>query len=255
MSSQNHNGSLYTNTKNNIAYIEFGHPAGNSFTSNLLNRLTNAIAQISQNKEVHVVILKAKGDRAFCAGASFNELLAVTNPQQGKAFFSGFAKVINAMRKCPKPIIARVHGKIVGGGVGLVAACDYVYATEAAALKLSELAIGIGPFVIAPAVERKIGKAALAALAFNPTQWQNAYWAKDNGLYTKVYDTINELDKALDIHSSQLASYNQEALAAMKSILWQNTQHWDTLLLERAQLSGNLVCSPNTKAILKKINA
>ncbi len=252
MTTDRTNGSLYTRIENRIATVEFGHPASNSFVSELLARLAKELVTLGENNEVSVIVLKSEGERAFCAGASFDELVAVSNLEEGKQFFSGFAHVINAMRKCPKPIIGRVQGKTVGGGVGLVSACDYVHATEAAAIKLSEISIGIGPFVIAPAVERKMGKAALAELTLYPTEWKNAYWAKEQGLYAKVYDSISEMDKELDIHLQKLASYNPEALAEMKKVLWQGTEHWDDLLLERAEASGRLALSPDTKKALEK---
>lgn len=252
MSTDRINGSLYTKIENGIATIEFGHPASNSFVSELLERLAKEFDQLATNLKVAVVVLKSEGDRAFCAGASFDELVAISNLEEGKQFFSGFANVINAMRNCPKPIIGRVQGKAVGGGVGLAAACDYVHATVEGAIKLSEISIGIGPFVIAPAVERKMGKAALAELSLYPTEWKNAYWAKEKGLYAKVYDSIPEMDKELDIHLQKLATYNPETLSQMKKVLWEGTDHWDKLLLERAEASGKLALSPNTKQALEK---
>ena len=187
-------GSLYIHIQNNIATVEFSHPASNSFPSELLSRLTKAFQELRGNNEVNVIILKSEGDKTFCAGASFDELVAIDNFKDGKQFFLGFANVINAMRLCKKPIIGRIQGKAVGGGVGLAAACDYVFATDKAAIKLSELTIGIGPFVIAPAVKRKIGVAALSELSLNATQWQNAYWAKEKGLYANVFESIKQLD-------------------------------------------------------------
>lgn len=252
MTTTRENGSLYTKIENGIAYVEFGHPASNSFVSELLVRLANEFEALGGNKEVSAILLKSEGDRAFCAGASFDELVAISNLQEGKAFFSGFANVINAMRKCPKPIIGRVQGKTVGGGVGLASACDYVYATVGAAIKLSEISVGIGPFVIAPAVERKMGKAALAELSLYPTEWKNAYWAKEKGLYAKVYDSISEMDKEIDIHLQKLSTYNPEALSLMKQVLWEGTEHWDKLLSERAALSGQLALSDATKKALEK---
>ncbi len=246
------NGSLYTKIENKIATVEFGHPASNSFVSELLERLTKELENLSKNDAVSLIVLKSEGERAFCAGASFDELVAISNLEEGKAFFSGFANVINAMRECPKPIIGRVQGKAVGGGVGLAAACDYVYATEAASIKLSEISVGIAPMVIAPAVERKMGKAALAELSLNPTEWKNAYWAKEKGLFSKVFDSILDMDKELDFHIQKLASFNAEALSEMKRVLWEGTDHWNTLLLERAEASGRLALSPNIKAALEK---
>ncbi|MFD0993990.1 enoyl-CoA hydratase/isomerase family protein [Tenacibaculum geojense] len=246
------NGSLFTKIQNKIATIEFGHPASNSFPSELLARLANEFKLLATNDEVAVIILKSEGERAFCAGASFDELVAIDNLEDGKAFFSGFANVINAMRSCNKLVIGRIQGKTVGGGVGLAAACDYALATEAAAIKLSELTIGIGPFVIAPAVERKVGVSGLAELTLDATSWKNAYWAKEKGLYAKVFDTITELDKEVEILSEKIAQYNPDALLEMKKALWKGTDHWDALLIERAETSGKLVLSDFTKNALAK---
>ena len=246
------NGSLYTHIQNNIATVEFYHPASNSFPSELLARLATEFNELSLNKEVHVIILKSEKEKAFCAGASFDELVAITNLEEGKQFFLGFANVLNAMRKCSKLIIGRIQGKVVGGGVGLAAACDYCLATEQASIKLSELTIGIGPFVIAPTVERKIGIAALSELTLDATSWKNAYWAKEKGLFAKVFETLSELDNEVDNLATKLASYNPEALNKMKKILWQGTENWDTLLSERAAISGKLVLSDFTKNALQK---
>ena len=246
------NGSLYTQIVHGIATVEFGHPASNSFPSVLLERLTQELNKLSKNDEVSVIVLQSEGDRAFCAGASFDELVAISNLEEGKTFFSGFANVINAMRTCSKLIIGRVQGKAVGGGVGLAAACDYVFATEYASVRLSEFTIGIGPFVIAPAVERKIGVSGLAELTLAATDWKNAYWAKEKGLYAEVFSHVEDMDNEIAAFSNKLASYNPEALALMKKVLWQHTDHWNELLLERAELSGKLVLSDFTKKALAK---
>lgn len=246
------NGSLYTHIENKIATIEFGHPASNSFPSELLDRLTKELNTLSSNDAVNIIVLKSEGERAFCAGASFDELVAIDNLDDGKKFFSGFANVINAIRTCSKLVIGRVQGKVVGGGVGLAAACDYVLATEAASIKLSEFTIGIGPFVIAPAVERKIGVSGLAELTLDATSWKNAYWAKDKGLYAKVFDSLSELDKEVSLLADKLASYNPEALFEMKKTLWEGTENWSELLIERAKITGRLVLSEFTKNALAK---
>lgn len=246
------NGSLYTTIENKIATLEFGHPASNSFPSVLLERLTDKIKLLSSNPEVSVILLKSEGDKTFCAGASFDQLIAITNKEEGKEFFSGFAKLINAMRSCNKIIVGRIQGKAVGGGVGLIAACDYALATESASIKLSELSIGIGPFVIAPAIKHKIGVSSLASLSLDPTQWKNAYWAMEKGLYARVFENQKDLDKEIDILTSKLASYNPLALTAMKKTLWEGTDHWDTLLLQQAEISGELVLSDFTKKALER---
>ena len=245
-------GSLFTTIKNNIATITFGHPASNSFPSELLERLTNELISVGRNSSVAIIILKSQGEKAFCAGASFDELMAISNLKEGTQFFLGFANVINAMRTCKKLIIGCLQGKTVGGGVGLAAACDYVLATKQAAIKLSEFTIGIGPFVIEPAVKRKIGVSGVAELTLDATSWKTAYWAKEKGLYAKVFETINELDAALETLSLQLASYNPDALLKMKKTLWQGTENWNTLLAERAAVSGELAVSEFTKKALLK---
>ena len=235
-----------TDIQNNIATIRFFHPASNSFPSSQLANLAESISELNSNNDIHLIILKSEGEKAFCAGASFDELLNITNLEQGSLFFSGFANVINAMRKSNKLIIGRIQGKTVGGGVGLAAACDYTFATKAAAIKLSELAIGIGPFVIEPAVSRKIGKPALAEMTLDAENWKSADWAFENKLYTQLFDNVELMDDALEKFTKTLSSYNPEALTEMKKVLWEGTENWDTLLRERAAISGKLVLSKFT---------
>ncbi|WP_456422591.1 enoyl-CoA hydratase/isomerase family protein [Lutibacter sp.] len=246
------NGSLYTHIQNNIATVEFYHPASNSMPSELLDRLTAAFIELSKNEDVHVIILKSEQEKTFCAGASFNELVAISTIEEGKQFFLGFANVLNAMRNCSKLIIGRIQGKAVGGGVGLAAVCDYCFATEQAAIKLSEFTIGIGPFVIAPAVKRKIGVAALSELTLDATSWQNAYWAKEKGLFAKVFETIRELDLEVENLALKLSKYNPDSLKEMKKVLWDDTESWNDLLAKRAEISGKLVLSEFTKKNLQK---
>ena len=250
MPSDNSLGSLFTTIENKIATITFGHPASNSFPRELLDRLTFELNNLSSNPLVSVIVLQSEGSGAFCAGASFDELLAVSNESEGTEFFSGFAHLINAMRSCSKLIIGRIHGKAVGGGVGIASACDYALATKNAAIKLSELAIGIGPFVIEPAVSRKIGKTAMAEMTLAAHEWKSADWAFAKGLYANTFQTIEELDDAIASFSLKLSSYNPEALAEMKKVLWEGTKHWEILLLERAAITGRLVLSDFTKKAL-----
>lgn len=245
-------GSIKTQIANNIAKVTFSHPASNSFPSSLLQQLTDELQSLHKNEDVTIIVLQSEGSGVFCAGASFDELVAISNYQEGIKFFSGFANVINAMRKCSKLIIGRIHGKAVGGGVGLAAACDYTFATQKSDIKLSEIAIGIGPFVIEPAVSRKIGKTALAEMTLTPTLWKSANWAKEKGLFTEIFDTVEELDNRLENYINELAQYNKEALADMKEVLWEGTENWDSLLYERAAISGRLVLSDFTKNALEK---
>ncbi|PIQ16762.1 MAG: enoyl-CoA hydratase [Flavobacteriales bacterium CG18_big_fil_WC_8_21_14_2_50_32_9] len=230
-----------------IATIEFSHPMSNSLPGKVLNKLANTITELGNKENVKVIILKSAGDRAFCAGASFDELISIEDFETGKVFFSGFANVINAARKCPKFIIGRVQGKAVGGGVGMASAVDYCYATKFAAVKLSELAVGIGPFVVGPAVERKIGTSAMSMLAINATEWYPAEWAKEKSLYAEIFDSIEEMDAAIEALAEKLALSNPEAMSMLKKVFWEGTEHWDTLLSERAAMSGKLVLSDFTR--------
>jgi methylglutaconyl-CoA hydratase len=245
-------GTISTNITNKIATITFFHPAGNSLPSELINRLIESIERLAINDNVHVIVLQSEGDKSFCGGASFNELISISNLEQGTQFFSGFANIINRMRKCPKFIIGRAQGKAVGGGVGILAATDYCFATEAADIKLSELSIGIGPFVIAPAVERKIGVSALSELTLDANHWRTAYWAKDKGLFNTVFENSRDMDASIAILASNLTKYSLQAMLEMKKVLWENTEHWDSLLLERAEISGTLVLTDFTKNALRK---
>lgn len=244
-------GSLTVSIENKIATLTFSHPASNSFPSDLLQKLTFELNRISNNSEVTVVILQSEG-KTFCAGASFDELLSVSDFETGKKFFSGFADVINAMRKCSKIIIGKVQGKAVGGGVGLISACDIAYAYQDAAIKLSEIAIGIGPFVIEPAVSRKIGKTAMTEMTLQPNVWQTADWALAKGLYVDIFDSQTEVSEAVEHIATKLAQYNPEALTEMKKVFWEGTENWDTLLYERAGISGKLVLSEFTKNALNE---
>ncbi len=237
--------------ENEVGYIEFFHPAHNSLPGNILAKLAQTITDAGNNPKIKVIVLKSGGDRTFCAGASFNELINIDDPATGKVFFSGFANVINAMRKCPKFIIGRIQGKTVGGGVGLAASTDYCMATKFAAIKLSELNIGIGPFVVGPAIERKMGLSAMSQIAIDANTFYPAEWAKQKGLFTHVYDSTEELDEAVKATAEHLCTYNTEAMLEMKKIFWKGTDDWDDLLAERAQTSGRLVLSDFTKEKLK----
>lgn len=244
-------GSISTSIENTVATITFSHPASNSFPSSMLQQLVDELNLLSKNRTISIIILKSEGT-TFCAGASFEELLAIETEEDGTLFFSGFANVLNAMRTCTKLIIGRIHGKAVGGGVGLAAACDYCFATDSSLIRLSEIGVGIGPFVIEPAVSRKIGKTALTEMTLNPMVWKSAQWAHENKLFTEVFSSIEALDTRLLSFVSELATYNPLALEAVKKVLWEGTETWDKLLYERAAISGTLVLSSATKSALQK---
>ena len=235
-----------------VGTITFGHPASNSLPRAVLDALARAVDEASGNADCNVIVLKSWGDRAFCAGASFDELITIQNEDEGLEFFSGFSKVILAMRRSPKFIICRVQGKTVGGGIGIAAAADYALATSFASVKLSELAIGIGPFVVGPAVERKMGTAAFTALAIDAATWYDAQWAQKQGLYAQVFDDAASMDGAIDEFAQRLAASNPEAMAELKRVFWAGTDHWESLLPERAEISGRLVLSDFTREAINR---
>ena len=237
---------------NEIGTIEFFHPQSNALPGHVLKELANTIEAAGKNNNIKVIILKSAGERAFCAGASFDELIAIDNEITGKEFFSGFANVINAARKCPKFILGRVQGKAVGGGVGMAAATDYCFATKFASAKLSELAIGIGPFVVGPAVERKIGTSAYCAMTINAGKWFDANWAREKGLYTEVFDSTDDMDTEIQKLATTLSQSNPEAMKELKKVMWSGSESWDTLLMERAEQSGKLVLSEFTRNAIEK---
>lgn len=249
------NGYVKTETSNGITTIEFFHPQSNSLPGKILQEITAAIKHAGEDPATVVIILRSAGEKVFCAGASFDELITIQNETEGFNFFSGFANVINAMRTCPKFIIGRIQGKCVGGGVGLAASVDYAIATENADVKLSELAMGIGPFVVGPAVERKIGLSAFSQLSIDASSWRNAQWAGRKGLFSEVYPSIAEMDNAVLQLAEQLSHSNPEAMAEMKKIYWKGTEHWDSLLIERAAISGRLVLSDFSKNAIEQFKA
>ncbi len=249
------NGYVHSETHNGITTIEFFHPQSNSLPRRLLSALAHEIHTAGIDKDTKVIVLRSGGEKAFCAGASFDELAGIEDKEKGYAFFSGFAEVINAMRKIQKLVIGRIHAKCVGGGVGLAAAVDYAIAVDGAEVKLSELAVGIGPFVVGPAVQRKIGLSAFSQLAIDATMWRNADWARRKGLFAECHPSVESMDESVRRLSNQLAHSSPEAMSEMKKIFWQGTENWDDLLTSRAEISGRLVLSHFTKEAISKFKA
>lgn len=248
-------GTIKSEIKNGIGTITFFHPQSNSMPGVQLRNLAAEIEKLGKDDNAKVIVLQSEGEKAFCAGASFDELISIKDIDTGLKFFSGFAQVINAMRKAPKFIIARVQGKAVGGGVGIASSADYTFAVNDASIKLSELAVGIGPFVVGPAVERKVGTSAFCQLTINATEWQTAQWAKEKGLYAEVFDNAADMDKGIATLAGKLATSNPEAMMMLKKIMWEGTENWDTLLIERAGMSGTLVLSEFTVNAINKFKA
>ncbi len=246
----NKRGKVTTSIINGIATISFMHPKSNSLPLLLAKEITDSINKFAEDKHAHVIVMRSEGDKTFCAGASFDELLHIKDYKSGKEFFMSFARLINAMRKCPKFIIARVQGKAVGGGVGIAAAADYTIASSEASVRLSELMLGIGPFVVGPAIERKIGKTAFITMSID-AEWHDSFWAKQNGLYTKVFANNHDLDEAVSALAKKIAACNPEAISQMKKVFWEGTENWDQLLEQRAEISGKLILSDFTKNYIK----
>jgi methylglutaconyl-CoA hydratase len=238
--------------QNGIATITFYHPQSNSLPGEVLRTLASTITEISNLTDTKVIVLKSEGDKTFCAGASFDELISIQSKEEGLRFFTGFAQVINAMRTSSKLIIGRVQGKAVGGGVGLASSCDYCFAMDTASVKLSELAVGIGPFVVGPAVQRKMGLSAMSELSIDATEWRSANWAMQKGLYNQVFSSVEEMDEAISKLAETLAKSSPEAMSELKKIFWEGTENWDQLLVERAAISGRLVLSDFTRNAIGK---
>lgn len=249
------NGNVELSINNNIGTIEFSHPKGNSLPGAILRKLAVTIEEAGSNDDIKVIVVKSAGEGAFCAGASFDELIAIEDFETGKQFFMGFALVLNAMRKSPKLIVVRVHGKTVGGGVGIAAAGDYTFAKKGASVKLSELALGIGPFVVGPAVERAVGTSAFSTMAVDATTWYDSTWATEQGLFNKEFETKEQLDQAVSDLANQLATTSPEAMEELKMVLWKGTEDWTELLDQRAEVSGRLVLSDYTKNFIKKFKS
>ena len=240
------------NIKNGIGIVEFFTEQSNSLPGDILKKLAETITEAGNNPEIKVIILKSGGDRTFCAGASFDELIAVDSPERGHEFFMGFANVINAMRKAPKFIIGRLQGKAVGGGIGLASATDYCFATKFSAIKLSELALGIGPFIVSAPIERKMGLSAMSQMGINAGEFYSPEWCREKGLFNEVFDDAESMDKAVDELAQKLAAYNPEAMEEMKKVFWTGTDHWDELLADRAKTSGKLALSEFTKSFIQQ---
>ncbi|MFL5575742.1 MAG: enoyl-CoA hydratase/isomerase family protein [Gemmatimonadaceae bacterium] len=243
-------GEVSVRVHEGVATVRFSHPKGNSLPGILLRRLAEAVSALGEDDAARVIVLRSGEPGPFCAGASFDELRAIRDQAAGKEFFMGFARLILAMRRVPKFVLARVHGKTVGGGVGIAAAADYALAHRDAQVKLSELAVGIGPFVVGPVIERKIGLAAFQALAVDATEWRDAAWAERHALFSRVVDTAAELDAVTDALAARLAASNPDAMARLKRVFWEGTEHWDRQLEERAEMSGALVLSEFTRKAL-----
>jgi methylglutaconyl-CoA hydratase len=238
-----------------VANVTFFHPNHNSLPAKLLQALVDSFEQLGADPAVRVIVLRSAEHKTFCAGASFDELSAIHDIESAQSFFNGFGRVINAMRRCPKIVVVRVHGKSVGGGVGLTAAADYAMASHFATFRLSELAVGFGPFVIGPAVERKIGVEAFAKLSLTPGEWQTAEWGQQKGLYQEVFSTVEQLDDYVAHFCDNLCQYSPAALLELKRIFWQGTEHWETLLPERAAISGRLSLTEHSKAAIAAFKA
>jgi methylglutaconyl-CoA hydratase len=247
-------GTISVSVAAGIGTVTFTHPKGNSLPGALLEQLARDVAALGTNPEARVIVLRSGGTGPFCAGASFDELTAIGDSIAGQEFFSGFSRVILAMIRAPQFVLVRVHGKAAGGAVGLIAASDFSFAVNKASAKLSELAIGIGPFVVGPVIEKKIGLAAFSAMTVD-ADWRDAAWCERHGLYAKLFDDVAPMDAAIDTLAATLAASNPEAMAALKKVFWAGTEQWDTLLAARANMSGTMVLSEFTRDAISRFRA
>lgn len=247
-------GEVSVRVADGIGTVRFYHPKGNSLPGALLRKLAEAVEEAGRDADVRVIVLRSDGSGPFCAGASFDELVRIENPDDGEVFFSGFASVILAMIRAPKFVLVRVHGKTAGGGIGIAAAGDYTFAVRSASAKLSELAVGIGPFVVGPVIARRVGMGPFMAMSVD-ADWREASWCESHGLYSRVCDDEAAMDAAIATLARTLAASNPEAMRLMKSVAWQGTEEWPTLLAERARMSGTLVLSEFTRAAIAKFRA
>ncbi|CAN5902884.1 enoyl-CoA hydratase/isomerase family protein [soil metagenome] len=247
-------GDVSVTISDGIGTITFSHPKRNSLPAALLERLADAINWLGKDGAARVIVLRSNGNGPFCAGASFDELIAIADADAGEEFFSGFARVILAMIRAPKFVLVRVHGRTAGGGVGICAAGDYTFAVRAASAKLSELAVGIGPFVVGPVIERRIGRGAYSAMSVD-ADWRDADWGERHGLYARTFTDSASMDAAINALAGTLAASHPDAMRAMKEVFWAGTEHWETLLAERARISGTLVLSDFTRSAIAKFKS
>ena len=246
-------GVVTLKNENKVGKIHFFHPKGNCLPTEIIKSIVDCLNQAEKDPDINVIILESGGSSSFCSGASLSELKSIRNIETGTTFFMGFAKLLNTIRKMSKFILARVHGKVVGGGVGLVSACDYAFATEKASIKLSELSIGLGPYVIEPALTRKIGNTAFTQLSIDSSNWKSASWGIEKGIYAHLSPDIVEMDKALNQKAQLIASYTLEACSQLRKLHWKNTQHWETELSKNAKITAQLALSDYSQNFLKSI--
>jgi len=247
-------GRVTSNTAAGVATITFSHPKSNSLPGRLLAELAGAVRAAGEDAEARVIVIRSEGDGPFCAGASFAELQGITDAEGGKRFFMGFVNLILAMIRAPKFVVTRVQGKAVGGGVGIVSASDYALAATGASLKLSELAVGLGPFIVGLPIEKKVGMGAFAAMSID-ADWRDASWGLQHGLYAEVHPDIAALDAALEKRVAALVSSNPEAMAQLKRVFWEGTEGWEAQLEARAEMSGTLVLSEFTSRVVGRAGA
>ncbi len=238
--------------KNNISEITFGTQKSNSLPGEILELLAETILESGKDQSVKAILLKSEGEKAFCAGASFDELLEIEELEKSKIFFGGFAKVLNAMRSCGKLVIVRVQGKTTGGGVGIACAADYCFATKDSAMALTELNLGIGPFVIGPFVERKVGKSAYSAMSID-ADFRSADWCEKHDVYHSVSENISEMDEEIKAFMEKLSTRSSEALALIKKVSWEGTEHFAQLMPERILMSASLILEDSAKENIGKI--
>jgi methylglutaconyl-CoA hydratase len=245
-------GFINYNIKDSVLHLEFGHPLGNSLPSNLLSGLKNSITTASTDDSIKVILLKSSGN-SFCGGASFNELVKIDNLEDATEFFMGFANLMLAIKECPKPVVAKVHGKSVGGGLGIIAASDWAIGTEKSSIRLSEISIGIGPFTIGPVLVRKIGVGNFQRLSLS-ADWIDSNWGLNSGLFQEICNS-DALETVTESRIEHFKKLDPISFAENKKLMWSFSDITEDSLRVKASNVSKLLLNQNTQSILKSLTS
>ena len=198
----------------------------NAFDDVLIREMTDALESIAQDDGVRVVVLTGAGD-VFSAGADLNWMkkVATYGFEENVEDALIFARMLEALYRLPKPTIARINGACVGGGVGLVSACDVAVSVPEAKFALREILLGIAPSAISPYVLRKIGETH-AHDYFLTGRTFDAVRAREIGLVNEVVER-GLLDAEIDVWVQRFLHAGPQAIAATKKLI--NRVAWSSI--------------------------
>jgi methylglutaconyl-CoA hydratase len=190
----------------------------NALSAGLITELTRCMREIAGREDVRAVILTGEGD-SFCAGADIGYMrqTASFSYEENLEDAGRLAALFESIAECPKPVVARIKGAAIGGGVGLVAAADVSVAEEGTIFAFSEVRLGISPATIAPFVLRKIGHSHARSLFLTGERF-GAERAREIGLVHEVAPE-GELDEVVQKKIGQITSGGPESLASTKRLL------------------------------------